>query len=58
MEKRIDILDKGTRWFNAFILQKHTCLTCFHYQEFKRCSCREKLDISESFRDCTDWRWH
>jgi 5-methylcytosine-specific restriction endonuclease McrA len=30
------------------------CINCFHYQEFKHCSCRTTIDIPQS--NCPDWR--
>jgi len=33
----------------------HICENCYHYQEYKHCSCRDKSDIILTPNKCIDW---
>lgn len=44
----------------SFVLRRYrirrVCANCYHYQEFKHCSCRAKLDIVKTPNKCSDWK--
>lgn len=32
------------------------CENCYHFQEYKHCSCRAKSDVVKHINKCTDWQ--
>ena len=43
----------------SYILRKYkavrNCNNCYHFQEFKHCSCKEETDIVKTDNKCQDW---
>jgi excisionase family DNA binding protein len=37
-------------------IENKQCDNCFHFQEYKHCSCRSPEDINTPNIICTDWR--
>jgi len=43
----------------SFVLRRYrirrVCANCYHYQEFKHCSCRVEADVIKTPNKCSDW---
>lgn len=43
----------------SFVLKRYKssrlCENCYHYQEYKHCSCRSLTDVIKTPNKCSDW---